>query len=804
MQSAYAKLMLLALLVSTCCINIYTYSSVDWLETAFAASPGKYQTESPLTLTQIINLVKNQTPDSAVAIEIVQRGISFRITPNVLNKLRALGAGARTIHSLEAKLNIRVGSNGALPRRVERKSPSLSNLGSDKITILVADFNGLDDQKYGVTETIIDQLRVATKEYSDIQIKALGEFISAQQGPEVARVKGKSHKANIVLWGWYVKTQEKVNVNAHFEVLHAPHGLDLRREKESFILALSELESFNIQTRLSSEMTYLTLLTIGLARMEALDFDGAIARFITALTQPIIPDQIIEPSHIYFHRGSAYFLKTLSNFSADLREAISDFSKSIDIKPDYAKAYLLRGYSYFLDNQTDKGMNDCNKAIELDPNSAFGYFARGRLFMQEEKLDLAKLDFAKADEILGRDEKDEFSALASLFLAFVTGKNDVALAKANNLIRVSTDENILFQFYLLRGSIHVAKNSFNLAILDFDQAIKIKPKVHIGYYLRGMAYAEQKNYDKALSEIDISLRLANRFSIPPLFELYSERADIYFKKGDYNKSIADYNQVLMLNPKYDETYYNRARAYFIIGRADDALSDLNKFISLRPNDKDGYYWRASTFNLKGETDKAFSDYDEAIRLSPNDAYIFYSRGLAHQLKGNLDPAIADYNQAIKLGMTYAAIYRNRGDIYKRKGNLDDAIADYDQTIKLDPTDGAAYRGRGEINEKKGNLEYAIADYSQAIKLGSNSAAVYLDRGLIYEKKGDYEKALSDYNQSLVSDPGYIRGYLSRGMLYLKRNDYALATSDLRKVAKLTTDPDTRQTVEKVLRELGLK
>src|SRR3989304_1287318 len=83
---------------------------------------------------------------------------------------------------------------------------------SDKVIILVADFEGPDPQNYRVTETIVEQLRVATKKYNDVQVQALYQAITAQQGSEVARAEGNKRKASIVLWGWYAKTEEKVLV----------------------------------------------------------------------------------------------------------------------------------------------------------------------------------------------------------------------------------------------------------------------------------------------------------------------------------------------------------------------------------------------------------------------------------------------------------------------------------------------------------------------------------------------------------------------------------------------------------------
>ena len=49
-------------------------------------------------------------------------------------------------------------------------------------------------------------------------------------------------------------------------------------------------------------------------------------------------------------------------------KAINDLSKAIEINPEYADAYFVRGFVYFNLGQTDAADKDLEKAIELDPS----------------------------------------------------------------------------------------------------------------------------------------------------------------------------------------------------------------------------------------------------------------------------------------------------------------------------------------------------------------------------------------------------------------------------------------------------
>src|ERR1043166_1242261 len=210
------------------------------------------------------------------------------------------GARSRAL-ALASAVVLSVGSGlWYFRQRSPQKAPS------NRTIIMVADFQSLDGRNFGVTEKLIEQLRESTKEFPDIDVQALNRSISAQEGKDVARAVAKEKNATLLLWGWYVQNQQTALVTAHFETLKQPHSLRLRNQREELRVPANSFDSFELQIRLSNEMTYLTLLTIGLARFEAGNNKGAIELFNKALDQNSVPDQMIDPANIYFFRGTAF------------------------------------------------------------------------------------------------------------------------------------------------------------------------------------------------------------------------------------------------------------------------------------------------------------------------------------------------------------------------------------------------------------------------------------------------------------------------------------------------------------------
>ena len=409
------------------------------------------QGDAPLTLSQIEGHVKHGTPDSAIAIEIQQRGLAFSLNANQLAKLKRLHAGPETLKALRAHLR-------------KTQPPPTPVAAPNKVTILVANFDGPNPKEYRVTDYILHQLRDATRKYPDISIEALGKPITEQEGSKAARAIGTERKANIVLWGWYGPTQEMVSISVNFEVLRKPIGLPLRENPEPERLQLSELTKFEIQTRLSKEMTYLTLLTTGLARYETRDYDGAIDQFTTALAQSGVPDKMVDPVVIYFYRGGAHYYKTGAN---EIDLAIADLNMAIKIKPDLAVAYYNRGYLYDDKGQYDQATADYNKAIEINPKYAAAYNNRGIIYNRKDEYDQAIADYSKAIEI---------------------NPNDAAI-------------------YFNRGITYNRIGEYDQAIADYNKAIEINPKYAKAYYNRALAYLYKDERDRAISDLNSVLRI---------------------------------------------------------------------------------------------------------------------------------------------------------------------------------------------------------------------------------------------------------------------------------------------------------
>jgi tetratricopeptide (TPR) repeat protein len=136
----------------------------------------------------------------------------------------------------------------------------------------------------------------------------------------------------------------------------------------------------------------------------------------------------------FVNRGIAY------RRIGDIRLAIRDYDRAIELNPKAADAFNNRGNAYRALNQFEKAVQDYDEAIRLNPGYAHAYNNRGVIFLESGQPNLAVADFSQAIE------------------------RDSRYANA----------------YRNRGLAQTDLRLFDLAISDLDEAFRLNPDVGHG------------------------------------------------------------------------------------------------------------------------------------------------------------------------------------------------------------------------------------------------------------------------------------------------------------------------------------
>ena len=151
-------------------------------------------------------------------------------------------------------------------------------------------------------------------------------------------------------------------------------------KKTLFLLILILFTSFSFSQ--TAEEYY----NRGHSKADLKDYRGAIADYSKAIE--------LKPDYAEAYNNRGYSRADLE----DYRGAIADFSKAIELKPD-ALAFLNRGHAKSRLEDYTGAIADFSKAIELKPDYADAYNNRGLIKILLNQMDSGCLDLSKAGEL---------------------------------------------------------------------------------------------------------------------------------------------------------------------------------------------------------------------------------------------------------------------------------------------------------------------------------------------------------------------------------------------------------------------
>lgn len=181
------------------------------------------------------------------------------------------------------------------------------------------------------------------------------------------------------------------------------------------------------------------------------------------------------------------------------------------------------------------------------------------------------------------------------------------------------------------------------AIATYDQAISSKPNNWEIYCLRGDAYAQLGQLDKAVADYDKALSIK-----PDDADILIGRGYFHTEMGSLDSALGDFDRAVTLDPKNAMAYANRGAAYSKMGNAQQAIADYGLAIQHEPNYANSYANRAFAYYKLGEYQKGVADCDKALTLRPEHAATYSNRGLCRAALGDVEGAAADFREALKL------------------------------------------------------------------------------------------------------------------------------------------------------------
>ena len=326
---------------------------------------------------------------------------------------------------------------------------------------------------------------------------------------------------------------------------------------------------------------------------------------------------------------------------------------------------------------------------------------------------------------------------------------------------------VMFADLLLkRACIDVIEQKNDMALINLDAALRVKPDLADAYLVRTQVYAGLGDAERAIKDLEKYIELTQDTSLyQTVAQLQEARGDIHaaeaaydkyvegagagteeakFQSGLYKMESGSFEEAITAFEAYAENETYGAGAMYNIGVCRMNLGDYARAAEAFNSceEKGGsfeglYYNRGVCRLLAGEWEEASKDFEKSIETEPYADDALYNLGICRMQQNQYEDAVAAFTEYIGDGIPK----EESGENETESGQP----AEAPEGKKVN--DGAYYY-RAACRAALGQTQEAIADYTVCIEHQYEPGKCYYQRAQLYGTLGETEKQNADLAESL--------------------------------------------------------
>jgi len=268
----------------------------------------------------------------------------------------------------------------------------------------------------------------------------------------------------------------------------------------------------------------------------------------------------------YAQRGS------LSKHFEDEIDPQSDYSKAIELAPNYVAAHANLAIDYLGNSDLESALKEVDQAMEINPDSEYLFSLRGLIIMYKDDIDGAITNFTEA---INRGYEDANTYFYRGVALYSKGQYTPAKEDFTKAIEMGVENEFIYTY---RGISISIEHDYETAAKDVEKALTFNPQNTES--LNGAAYM----YALAGVELDKALEYATKaVELNPESKAYLfTQAFVYTKLGEYETALPIYNQ--LIEEEYTYAYYGLGVLQEMQGNTEEAISAFQAFLAAAPND----------------------------------------------------------------------------------------------------------------------------------------------------------------------------------------------------------------------------
>lgn len=163
-----------------------------------------------------------------------------------------------------------------------------------------------------------------------------------------------------------------------------------------------------------------------------------------------------------------------------------------------------------------------------------------------------------------------------------------------------------------RGNLYFSRHEFELAVKDFDLALRQAPDLYTAYFGRGMAKGRMGLIQAGIDDLTIYLKKYPQSSLA-----YTKRGVRYIWLGDTQRAQRDLQKAIALDPRNAEARDDLGVIYASKNQLVKAVEQFSEVIKIDPSYQKGFHNLAMAQHLSGNSSQALRYINQALKISPD-------------------------------------------------------------------------------------------------------------------------------------------------------------------------------------------
>ena len=238
--------------------------------------------------------------------------------------------------------------------------------------------------------------------------------------------------------------------------------------------------------------------------------------------------------------------------------------------------------------------------------------------------------------------------------------------------------------------------------------------------------------------------------------MITQRADILFDSGKFDKSAMCYTAALRIDPTDVYLLNKKGDNLSRLGLFNEAIECYDKAIKIEGDNEFILNNKAIALLNSGKIEEALKVSDLAFDVNPNSPIVLYWRGFIYEILREFDEALIVYNKLVYLDGDNPEVWNARGNLLTDMGRPEAAISSYDKALALclddSQKDAASINRMGNAYIELGKFDEALDCYNKAISLEKNNIDFLLNKGVVLMELEEFEEALKSFDRVLLKNP----------------------------------------------------